>query len=106
VKIENGKLYAHIEADPLPSKAEVFVALALEHAQSQVLHGENGGRHLEHVAVARSLTSVGKAGKGEAFSKDVSLAAATPDLPYRLIAFVQESNQGRVLGVAVQPVQK
>src|SRR5258708_7736847 len=80
VKIENGKLRAHIEADPLPSKGEVFVALAIEHAQSQVLHGENGGRYLEHVAVARNLTSVGKAAKGEAFSKDVTIAATTPDL--------------------------
>ena len=106
IKIENGKLSAHVEADSLPSRAEVFVALALEHAQSQVLHGENGGRHLEHVAVARNLTNVGRAAKGEAFSKDVSIATTMPDLSYRLIAFVQEPNQGRVLGAALQQVQK
>jgi hypothetical protein len=106
VKIENGKVRAHIETDPLPSKSEVFVALALEHAQSQVLHGENGGRHLEHVAVARNLASVGNAAKGEAFTKDVSIAANASNLPYRVVAFVQEPNRGRVLGAAVERVQK
>ena len=106
VKIENGKLHAHIEADASPAKAEVFVALALDHAQSQVLHGENGGRHLEHVAVARNLTSIGRIAKGEGFSKDVSISANTTDLPHRLVAFLQEPNQGRVLGAAVQQVPK
>ena len=106
LKIANGKLTAHIETDPLPAQAEIFIALALEHAQSQVLHGENEGHRLEHVAVARNLTSVGRVAKGEAFSKDVSIAATPSDAPYRVIAFVQEPNQGRVLGSSLQRVQK
>jgi len=104
--IENGKLRAHVETDPLPSKAEVFVALALEHAQSQILHGENGGHRLEHVAIVRSLTKVGKAASGEKFSKDVSLTLSAPGQPYRVIAFVQEPNQGKILGAAVERLQK
>jgi hypothetical protein len=104
VKVENGKLRAHIDTDALPSHAEVFVALALEDAQSQVLHGENGGHRLEHVAVVRNLASVGKAGKGEMFSKDVSLSINAPAQPYRVIAFVQEPKQGKVLGAAVERV--
>ena len=106
VKIENSNVRAHIETDALASKAEVFVALALERAESQVLHGENGGHHLEHVSVARSLTSVGKIAKGGVFSKDVSLALGAPGLPFRVIAFVQEPNQGRILGAVVDRVQK
>ena len=106
VKIENGNLRAHIETDALPSAGEVFVVLALENAQSQVLHGENGGHRLEHVAVARSLVSVGKAAKGEVFSKDVSLTLNALGQSYRVIAFVQEPNQGRVLGVTVEHIAK
>jgi hypothetical protein len=106
LKIENGHLRAHVETDPLPSQAEVFVALALEHAQSQVLHGENGGHRLEHVAVARNLASVGKTKKGEAFARDVSLAADSSGMPYRLVAFVQEPNQGKILGATVARLQK
>ncbi len=106
LKLENGNLRAHIETDALPSPAEVFVVLALEHAQSQVLHGENGGHRLEHVAVVRNLVKLGDAAKGEMFSKDVSLALSTPGQPYRLIAFVQEPKQGKVLGATVERVPK
>lgn len=106
LKVENGNLRAHIETDALPANTEVFIALALDHAQSQVLRGENGGHRLEHVAVVRNLTRVGKSGKKEAFSQDVSLPADSSDSPYRLVAFVQEPNQGRILGAAVERVQK
>jgi len=106
VKIENGSVRAHLETDASPSKHEVFVALVLDHAQSQVLRGENGGHRLQHVAVVRSLTKVGKTAKGEAFSKDVSLTAAPSEVPYRLVAFVQEPNQGKILGATVETVGK
>ena len=106
LKIENGILRAHVETDPLPSQAEVFVALALDHAQSQVLHGENGGRRLEHVAVVRTFTHVGKAKKGEPFSRDASLRADSSGMSYRLVAFVQEPNQGKILGAAVERLKK
>jgi len=101
VVFENGKLHAHIETDPSPVSVDVFVALALDHAQSQVLRGENGGHRLEHVAVVRSLSSVGKAKKVEAFSKDISLNADSSRGPYRVVVFLQEPNQGKILGAAV-----
>ena len=106
LKIENGNLRAHIETGVLSAKADIFVVLALDHAQSQVLHGENGGHRLEHVAVVRNLKSVGEPGKGEVFSQDVSLAADSSGGPYRVVAFVQEPNQGRILGAAVERVAK
>jgi hypothetical protein len=106
VKVENGKVRAHIETYLMPSKAEVFVALALDHAQSHVLRGENGGHHLEHVAVVRTLSSLGNVAKATAFAKDVNFALDSSAQGYRLIAFVQEPNQGRVLGAAVERVSK
>ena len=106
VKVENGKLRAHIETDPLPSKAEVFVALALDHAESQVLRGENHGHHLEHVAVVRSLTGLGTVAKAAAFARDAAFALDASARSYRLIAFVQEPNQGKILGATVVRVQK
>jgi len=56
--------------------------------------------------VLRSLTRSGKARTGEAFSKDVSLKLDPSNSAYRLIAFVQEANQGKILGAAVERVQK
>jgi hypothetical protein len=104
LKIDKGKLLAHIETDALPSKADVLVAVALEHAESRVLRGENGGHHLEHVAIVKDLEKIGKPDKGRAFSKDISLSTKL-NQPGRLIVFLQEPNQGRILGAAVQPFQ-
>ncbi|HZQ19957.1 MAG TPA: DUF1223 domain-containing protein [Terriglobales bacterium] len=99
--IESGKLIAHLSTGEVPTKAEVFIALALDHAQSQVLRGENGGKHLEHVAVVKRLSNVGKVKKGESFSKDVSLGLDSSEQPYRMVAFIQEGSDGPVLGATV-----
>ena len=98
--VEEGKVLAHVEVGAVPSKAEVFVALALDHTQSQVLRGENGGRQLEHVAVVERLTSVGKVKKGDPFSKSVAIKMDRPEKDYRVIAFVQQADAGKVLGAA------
>jgi hypothetical protein len=100
LQVEEGSIVAHVDIADVPSKAEVFVAVALDHAQSQVLRGENSGRALEHVAVVERLSSVGKMKKGESFSKDVAIKMDHPEKDYRVIAFVQQADEGRVLGAA------
>lgn len=99
---------AHLETGALQdaSRADVFVVVALNHAESEVANGENSGRHLTHVAVVRSLTKVGSIEKGKSFGQDISLklpsGVARGNL--RLIAFVQEPGPGKVLGAALQTV--
>lgn len=105
VKLEHGSIHAHLETGPLTSKAEVFVALTLDHAESQVVHGENGGHRLQHVAVVGNLTNLGTIKGAQAWSKDVSIALRSSQQAYRLVVFVQEPNQGRILGAAVERVQ-
>jgi hypothetical protein len=104
-------LHAHIEVGALAStfgssKAEVYVAVALNHAESQVSAGENAGHKLTHVAVAKSITKIGVLKEGQALTQDVRLKLARGSDPgnLRLIAFVQEPRQGRVLGAALMPV--
>lgn len=98
-------LHAHVETDANSEKhnAEVFVAVALDHVESQVLRGENGGRHLIHVAVVQELTKVGKLPKGKNFAQDVQLKLkpGTDPKNIRLVALVQESGPGKVLGAAL-----
>jgi hypothetical protein len=101
-------LHAHIEADGAMSKrnADVYAVVALDHAESEVLHGENGGRHLTHAAVALELVRVGKLEKGKLFSQDFQTRLKNGVEPknLRLIVFVQESGPGEVLGAALREV--
>ena len=103
---------AHVEAGTLDSsfslrQAEVYIAIALNRAESQVFAGENAGHKLEHVAVLRSLRKVGIVSDGRSLSQDVELpldpGLISRDL--RLVAFVQEHRQGRVLGASLLSVQ-
>jgi hypothetical protein len=101
-------LHAHVETAALPKgqKADVYLAVALNHAESHVSGGENAGRSLSHTAVARSMTKVGSLRSGEAFTQDIELKLA-PELAaanLRLVAFVQEAHQGRVFGATEQRV--
>ena len=98
-------LHAHIEADANPDKhnADVYLAVALNHVESQVLRGENGGKHLIHVAVVQQLDKVGKLPKGKSFAQDVQIKLKpNEDLKnIRLVAFAQESGPGKLLGASM-----
>ena len=99
-----GKLNARVETDPVPQKADVFVGVAFDHAESQVRSGENGGRHLEHVAVVKEIAKVGTTDPGKAFSKNISVDGCGQQL-CRLILFLQEPDEGKVMGAALQRIQ-
>jgi hypothetical protein len=101
----NDKLAVHVETGPLVSPgrrtaAQVLIALADSSDQSNVRGGENSGRILKHVSVVRNLTSVGSIDIGGTFSKDVMVSTANTDQHnLRIVAIVQETHLGRVLGV-------
>jgi hypothetical protein len=95
-------LAVHVESSPLGSSksADVFLALADDSDQSNVRRGENAGRVLTHVAVVRSLAKVGTIDHGGAFSKDLKVSTAnTNHRDLRIVAFIQETGDGRVWGV-------
>jgi hypothetical protein len=101
-------IHVHLAVEALPAdfklkKADIFVAVALDHAESHVGAGENKGRDLRHVAVAESITKVGTVEKGKNFDRDVVVKVkAPPDMGnLRLIAFVQGSYTGDVVGAAL-----
>jgi hypothetical protein len=99
-------LRARIAADGSAGhrSADVYVAIALNRVETQVLHGENGGRHLVHVAVVQQLTKIGKLQKGKSFEQDVQLKLKPGEDPknLRIIAFVQEPGPGKVIGAALR----
>ena len=93
-----------VDGSSSPHSADIYEAVALNHAESQVLHGENSGKHLEHTAVLQSLTKIGKVEKGKNFSRDVEikLKPGTDPKDIRLIVFAQQPGPGKVLGAAMQ----
>ena len=98
-------LSARIEADGSDgnSNADIYVAAALDRAESKVSQGENSGRHLTHVAVVLQLARIGKLEKGKSFGETVrlKLKPGTDPTKVRIIAFVQEPGPGRLLGAAL-----
>jgi len=106
---DGNQVAAHIESSASKQstkggKAVLYVAVADNRAQSHVTRGENGGRDLAHVGVARVLRQVGTIDLESTFAKDVTLSIQPGALPngMRLVAFIQDPRSGHVLGVAVQ----
>src|SRR6202008_3825405 len=107
------QITAHIESSASEQntergKAVLYVVVADNRAESHVTRGENGGRNLAHVGVARVLRQVGTIDIESAFTKDVTLSIPPGALPngMRLVAFIQDPRSGHVLGVAVQDMGK
>ena len=100
-----GSVRVHVDADGRTTtrNADVYIAIALDHAESQVLRGENSGRHLLHTAVVVDLQKIGALKKGSTFNKDVEVKLNSPIDPknLRVVAFVQEAGPGKVLGSAL-----
>lgn len=114
VRIESAKIdgtnpalvRGHIQIDNTSDvhNGDVYVAVALNHAESDVLRGENKGRRLTHVAVVESLKKIGKLEKNKSFGEDfqMKLKPGTDPANIRIVAFVQEPGPGKVLGAAVE----
>ena len=108
ITVTDGKtLRVHVAVEALPAefktrKADVLVALALDHVETHVGNGENKGRDIRHVAVAESISKVGTVEKGKPFERDVTVKMKAGSDPgnLRVVAFVQGGDEGEVVGAA------
>ncbi len=100
IRIAESDGAAAVEVDPLPAgtahKATVFAAYAADAGTQDVLRGENKGRRLHHVAIAKELKSIGMIDNRRPFQVRLPLQSGS-----RLIVFVQESGNGPVLASAM-----
>lgn len=103
----SGKLRAYVESDALPAwvkgpSSDIYLVVALDHAESQVERGENKGHHLAYVAVVQSITKIGTDDKNHNFAKqvEVKIDPRTDLSNVRVIAFLQRGF-GPVLGAAM-----
>lgn len=100
------EIVIRIKVAPLndgPKHAELFVALAGNTDETQIGGGENSGKVLRHAAAVRNLEKAAKLGQ-QGIEKEVRLripkTVSVQNL--RIIAFLQEPNNGAVLGAAVK----
>ena len=98
LSVRVGKLPSLTEGDT----ADVLLAITESDLSTSIPRGENAGRSLSHVGVARTLSVIGAASSGGAFT-------AEPSVPIdggwrrenlRAVVFVQERASKRVLGAA------
>lgn len=105
--VADGRLsIAYSVAGELPYRgADVYAVIADDQDTSNVLRGENKGRTITHVSVARSLTKVMsmKTAGNETVSLPVP-AGENASARRHLVLFVQQPGQGRVLAIDTQPL--
>jgi hypothetical protein len=91
---------------PVAKPLEIIAVLTDDADRSNVLRGENGGRLLQHVSVARSLTRVATVKDDSEQSVHLPLPdglQADSNSGHHLILFAQEPHQGAILGAATAP---
>jgi hypothetical protein len=90
----------------LPAQGADLIAVLTDDAdQSSVLRGENSGRTLAHVAVARSITKIAKVkAAGERTAQIPIPVSFQATQGHHLILFAQTPGTGRVLGTDTKPL--
>jgi hypothetical protein len=94
-----------ISATSLPphGPAKVLVATVEDALESRVTRGENAGRTLRHVAVARSLHDIGVVpGPATQWSGEAILPTDAAARRTRTVVFVEEVASGRILATAAR----
>ena len=89
-------------------EAEIYAILAEDAVSSNVLRGENSGRMLSHVSVAKTITRVASIQTATERAIHLPLSASLQLANHdgrHLILFAQAPGFGRVLGVDTTPLQ-
>ena len=77
----------------------MVAVIADDSTQSQVPRGENSGRTLTHMAVARSITRLGKLPSAAVSEVQVPLPTGfRAGVPHHVILFAQQGTAGPVFG--------
>ena len=105
IRIGESNGMATINVGPLPAgtarKAVVFAAHAIDSGTQDVVRGENKGRRLHHVAIAKDLKQIGTVDDRTEFKTKLPLESGA-----RLIVFVQEPANGPVWPVAMRATDR
>jgi hypothetical protein len=95
-----------LQTGTVDKDAQLLVVLAQDEGIEHVANGENGGRTLRHVQIARTIRQVASVKNGSAYAGTVSLDVpqAIAGEGWHLVAFLQQGPGGPILGVASQMI--
>jgi hypothetical protein len=94
-----------ISGDMPAQGADLIAVLADDSDRSSVLHGENSGQTLAHVAVARSISRVARLRSAGERTVQVQIPPTfLATQKHHLILFAQTPGYGRVLGADTKPL--
>jgi len=105
---DNSVIFTYTALD-LPAKGslQLVAVLADDMDQSSVLRGENSGRKLTHVAVARALVPLGSLHEVEQRSVTLPLPPSflsDKATGHHLVLFAQQGSAGAVAGIDTKPI--
>ena len=104
LKVTHNHVAFSLQTGTVDKEAQLLVVLAQDEGIEHVANGENGGRTLRHVQIARTIRRLAGVKNGSAYAGTVSL-----DVPqaiggegWHLVVFLQQGPGGPILGVASQ----
>jgi hypothetical protein len=104
LKATHSQVAFSLQTGTVDKEAQLLGVLAQDEGVEQVANGENGGRTLRHVQIARAIRQIASVKNGSAYAGALSL-----DVPqaiggegWHLVAFLQQGPGGPILGVASQ----
>jgi hypothetical protein len=86
-------------------RADIIAILADDADQSSVLRGENSGKILTHVAVARAISRVAMSQPATEQTVEIQLPSSFHELKgHHLVLFAQARGNGRIFGADTKPL--
>ena len=106
VTVDGHRVSAEVSASPSTFKGDLYAALVDPVDTTDVKKGENGGKHLEHASVVRTMQRIGSLKDLAAGSRKFSLNAPADAVPgsMRIVVFAQRNDMGPIVGAASTPV--
>jgi hypothetical protein len=106
VTVDGRRVSAEVSAPPFPFKGDLYAALVDPIDTTDVKKGENGGKHLEHAGVVRTMQRIGSLKDLAAGPRKFNLNAPSDAVPgsMRVVVFAQRSDMGPIVGAASTPV--
>ncbi len=106
VRSADHRVHFNVEVAAVKTDAVLVAVMAQDEGVQHVSNGENGGRTLRHVRIARSLQQVAKIAKGSGYhgSPSINLPEPIAGSGWHLVVFLQQGSGGPIVGAASQAI--